>query len=107
MEWSDLIFAIDSIPAIFAVTNDPFIVYEANVFAILGLRALFFVLAGALDRFQYLKPAVAFILVFIGLKMALAGWIPLPTIIALGVIVVSLGVAIAASLLRERHRALT
>lgn len=107
VEWSDLIFAIDSIPAIFAVTNDPFIVYSSNVFAILGLRALFFVLAGALDRFQYLKPAVAFILVFIGLKMALAGWIPLPTIIALGVIVVSLGVAIAASLLRERHRALT
>ena len=66
VEWSDLVFAIDSIPAIFAVTRDPFLVYSSNVFAILGLRALFFVLAGMMDKFVYLKPGVALILVFVG-----------------------------------------
>ena len=66
VEWSDLVFAIDSIPAIFAITRDPFLVYSSNVFAILGLRALFFVLAGMMDRFVYLKPGVALILVFVG-----------------------------------------
>ena len=68
VEWSDLVFAIDSIPAIFAVTRDPFLVYSSNVFAILGLRALFFVLAGMMDRFAYLKPGVALILVFVGAR---------------------------------------
>jgi tellurite resistance protein TerC len=105
VEWSDLIFAIDSIPAIFAVTNDPFIVYSSNVFAILGLRALFFVLAGALDRFHYLKVGVALILVFIGLKMLLSGWFALPTPVALGVIVLMLGISVGTSLLRSRHDA--
>ncbi|HEV8150416.1 MAG TPA: TerC/Alx family metal homeostasis membrane protein, partial [Gemmatimonadales bacterium] len=65
VEWSDLVFAVDSIPAIFAITRDPFIVYSSNVFAILGLRALYFVLASAMDRFVYLKPAVAAILIFV------------------------------------------
>jgi tellurite resistance protein TerC len=105
VEWSDLVFAIDSIPAIFAVTNDPFIVYSSNVFAILGLRALFFVLAGALDRFHYLKVGVALILVFIGLKMLLSGWFALPTPVALGVIVLMLGISVGTSLLRSRHDA--
>ena len=105
VEWSDLVFAIDSIPAIFAVTKDPFIVYSSNVFAILGLRALYFVLAGALDRFQYLKVGVALILVFIGLKMALSGWFVLPTLAALGVILLTLGISVGASLLRPRHDA--
>jgi tellurite resistance protein TerC len=68
VEWSDLVFAIDSIPAIFAITRDPFLVYSSNIFAILGLRAMFFILAGMLDKFIYLKPGVAFILVFVGLK---------------------------------------
>ncbi len=72
VEWSDLVFAIDSIPAIFAITRDPFLVYSSNVFAILGLRALFFVLAGMMDKFVYLKPGVALILVFVGLKMTLS-----------------------------------
>ena len=103
VEWSDLVFAIDSIPAIFAVTKDPFIVYSSNVFAILGLRALFFVLAGALDKFQYLKVGVALILVFIGLKMALSGWFVLPTPVALGVIVLTLGISVGSSLLRSRR----
>jgi tellurite resistance protein TerC len=103
VEWSDLVFAIDSIPAIFAVTDDAFIVYSSNVFAILGLRALFFVLAGALDKFHYLKVGVAFILVFIGLKMASSGWVTIPTPIALGVIVVTLAVSVAASMVRTRR----
>ena len=78
VEWSDLVFAIDSIPAIFAVTRDPFLVYSSNVFAILGLRALFFVLAGMMDKFVYLKPGVALILVFVGGKMALSAWLHVP-----------------------------
>jgi tellurite resistance protein TerC len=105
VEWSDLVFAIDSIPAIFAVTQDPFIVYSSNVFAILGLRALYFVLAGALDKFQYLKVGVALILVFIGIKMAGSAWFVLPTPVALGVIVLLLAISVGASLLRARRGA--
>jgi tellurite resistance protein TerC len=105
VEWSDLVFAIDSIPAIFAITKDPFIVYSSNVFAILGLRALYFVLAGALDKFQYLKVGVALILVFIGIKMALSGYFELPTPVALGVIVLLLTISVAASLLKSRRDA--
>jgi tellurite resistance protein TerC len=102
VEWSDLVFAIDSIPAIFAVTRDPFLIYSSNVFAILGLRALFFVLAGMLDRFVYLKTGVAFILVFVGLKMLVSAWVHLPTLISLAVIITTLAVAVIFSL---RHSA--
>ena len=102
IEWSDLVFAIDSIPAIFAVTRDPFLVYSSNVFAILGLRALFFVLAGMMDRFMYLKPGVALILVFVGLKMTLSHWMHLPILVSLGVIVLILTGAVLLSL---RHSA--
>ena len=105
VEWSDLVFAIDSIPAIFAITKDPFIVYSSNVFAILGLRALFFVLAGALDKFQYLKVGVALILVFIGFKMALSGFFSVSTPVALGGIVVILAISVVASLLKTRRDA--
>ena len=84
VEWSDLVFAIDSIPAIFAITRDPFLVYSSNVFAILGLRALFFVLAGMMDRFAYLKPGVALILVFVGGKMAVSAWLHVPILASLG-----------------------
>jgi len=101
VEWSDLVFAIDSIPAIFAVTRDPFLVYSSNVFAILGLRALFFVLAGMLDKFVYLKPGVAFILVFVGLKMTLSAWVHIPTLLSLAVIVTTLAVAVVLSLRRS------
>jgi tellurite resistance protein TerC len=100
VEWSDLVFAIDSIPAIFAMTRDPFIVYSSNVFAILGLRALYFVLSGVMDKFHYLKPAVAAILVFVGLKMGLSGWIHLPTGLSLAVIVGLITAGVTASLLR-------
>ena len=102
VEWSDLVFAIDSIPAIFAITRDPFLVYSSNIFAILGLRALFFVLASMLDKFVYLKPGVAFILIFVGFKMTLSAWIHIPTLLSLGVIVVTLVTAVGLSL---RHSA--
>jgi tellurite resistance protein TerC len=102
VEWSDLVFAIDSIPAIFAVTRDPFLVYSSNVFAILGLRALYFVLAGMLDKFVYLRPGISFILVFVGLKMVLSGWFHVPILLSLGVIVTTLALAVILSL---RHSA--
>ncbi|MDH4130771.1 MAG: TerC family protein [Gemmatimonadota bacterium] len=102
VEWSDLVFAIDSIPAVFAVTRDPFIVYSSNLFAILGLRALFFVLAGALDRFHYIKPGVALILVFVGAKMISSAWIHPSTALSLAVIVTILFTSVVLSLLRPR-----
>ena len=105
VEWSDLVFAIDSIPAIFAVTRDPFLVYSSNVFAILGLRALYFVLAGMLDKFVYLKPGISFILVFVGLKMTLSGLFHIPTLISLGVIVITLALAVVLSLRRSAREA--
>jgi tellurite resistance protein TerC len=101
VEWSDLVFAIDSIPAIFAVTRDPFLIYSSNVFAILGLRALFFVLASMLDKFVYLKPGVAFILVFVGIKMTLSAWVHIPTALSLAVIVTTLATAVLLSLRRS------
>ena len=105
VEWSDLVFAIDSIPAIFAVTRDPFLVYSSNIFAILGLRALFFVLAGMMDKFVYLKPGVALILVFVGLKMALSRWLHLPTAASLAVVVIMLIGAVGLSLRRSAREA--
>jgi tellurite resistance protein TerC len=105
IEWSDLVFAIDSIPAIFAVTRDPFLVYSSNVFAILGLRALFFVLAGMLDRFVFLKTGVAFILVFVGLKMLVSAWVHLPTLISLAVIVTTLAISVILSLRHSSREA--
>jgi len=105
VEWSDLVFAIDSIPAIFAVTRDPFLVYSSNVFAILGLRALYFVLAGMLDKFVYLKPGISFILIFVGLKMLLSGWIHFPILLSLGVIVTTLALAVVLSLRQSAREA--
>jgi tellurite resistance protein TerC len=102
VEWSDLVFAIDSIPAIFAITRDPFLVYSSNIFAILGLRALFFVLASMLDKFVYLKSGVAFILIFVGFKMTLSAWVHIPTLLSLGVILTTLITAVGLSL---RHSA--
>src|SRR5262249_17020423 len=105
VEWSDLVFAIDSIPAIFAVTRDPFLVYSSTVFAILGLRALFFVLAGMMDRFVYLKPGVALILIFVGFKMLSSHWLHLPTLLSLGVIVATLAGAVILSLRKDAAEA--
>lgn len=98
VEWSDLVFAIDSIPAIFAITRDPFLVYSSNIFAILGLRALFFVLSGMVDRFRYLKPGVAIILAFVGTKMILSHWVHIPVLLSLGVILGVLATAVGISL---------
>jgi tellurite resistance protein TerC len=101
VEWTDLVFAIDSIPAVFAITRDPFIVYTSNIFAILGLRALFFVLADALDKFAYLKPGVGLILGFVGLKMIVGHWYHLPIGISLAVIVTILVGSIVMSIVRR------
>ncbi|MCA1733183.1 MAG: TerC family protein, partial [Acidobacteria bacterium] len=100
IETTDLIFAVDSIPAIFAVTQDAFIVYTSNVFAILGLRSLYFLLAGIIDRFYYLKPALSFILTFVGVKMVISHWYKLPISISLTVIVGALLIAVIASIIR-------
>lgn len=103
VEWSDLVFAIDSIPAVFAVTRDPIVVYASNIFAILGLRALFFVLAGAMDKFTYLKPGVALILVFVGIKMLGAAWFHISTVISLLVIISVLTAAVLLSLRKVKR----
>jgi tellurite resistance protein TerC len=105
VEWSDLVFAIDSIPAIFAVTRDPFLVYSSNVFAILGLRALFFVLAGMMDQFVYLRPGVAVILVFVGLKMTLSAWVHVPILLSLAIVLLTLAAAVVLSLRRSARDA--
>ncbi len=104
VEFSDLLFAVDSIPAIFAVTKDPFIVYTSNVFAILGLRSLYFALAGVMDKFHYLKIGLGVVLSFVGVKMILAhtAW-KIDTLVSLGVIVFVLGVSVVSSLLRPRR----
>jgi tellurite resistance protein TerC len=99
VESTDVLFAVDSIPAIFAVTQDPFIVFTSNVFAILGLRALYFVLAGVMDRFRYLKMSLVFLLAYVGVKMLLAHHYPIPTLVSLAIIGGILGVGVLASVL--------
>jgi len=103
VEWTDVVFAIDSVPAIFAVTRDPFIVYSSNIFAILGLRAMFFVLAGTIEAVRFLKGGVALILAFIGAKMLLSWWIAVPLEVSLGVVVTLLAGSVAASWLAPRR----
>src|SRR5438093_5002746 len=98
IEFADLVFAVDSIPAIFAVTTDPFIVYTSNVFAILGLRSMYFLLAGIVHRFAYLKYGLALILTFVGCKMVLVDMVRIPILASLGVIAVTLTLSIIASL---------
>jgi tellurite resistance protein TerC len=105
VEFTDLVFAIDSIPAVFAVTNDPFIVFTSNIFAILGLRSLYFLLAGVIDRFRYLKVGLALVLVFVGLKMALMDFYKVPIGVSLGVIAALLGGSVLASLALTRGQA--
>jgi TerC family integral membrane protein len=103
VEVSDVIFAVDSIPAIFAVTTDPFIVFTSNIFAILGLRSLFFLLANLVDKFRYLKVGLAAVLVFVGAKMTLVEWVKVPSLVSLLVVVAILGVAVVASLHAARR----
>ncbi len=118
---TDIIFAVDSIPAIFAITEDPFIVFTANVFALMGLRQLYFLLGGLLDRLEYLKYGIAFILAFIGVKLVAHAmhvnelpfinggehieWAPeIPTTVSLGVIVASIAIAAGASVIAARYK---
>jgi len=99
VEATDVVFAVDSIPAIFAVTRDPFIVFTSNVFAILGLRALYFVLKTIMDLFRFLKVGLGLVLVFVGGKMCVEHWLHVPAEISLLVVVSLLGLSVAASLL--------
>jgi tellurite resistance protein TerC len=103
VESTDLIFAVDSIPAIFAVTDNPFIVYTSNVFAILGLRSLYFLLAGVVDKFHYLKLGLSAVLVFVGVKMVLTDIYKIPIGLSLMVIASILSISIVASLVRARR----
>jgi tellurite resistance protein TerC len=96
----DVVFAVDSIPAIFAVTREPFIVYAANAFSLLGLAALYFVLANMLGRFRYLNVGLAVVLVFVGVKMTISDLYKIPVFLSLAVIVLTLGLAVLASALR-------
>lgn len=98
IEIGDLIFALDSIPAIFAITLDPFIVWTSNIFAIIGLRALYFLLAGMATRFRLLKYGIALILIYVGSKMLMAHWVAIPVIFSLGIIVGILGSFILVSI---------
>ncbi len=105
VELTDVVFAVDSIPAVFAVTRDPFIVYTSNIFAILGLRAMYFLLAGVMDKFRYLKVGLAAVLVFVGIKMTIVDLYKIPTAVSLGIVASLLGISVAASLVasaRER-----
>jgi tellurite resistance protein TerC len=103
VEVTDVVFAVDSVPAILAVSREPFIVFSSNAFAILGLRAMYFLLGDARERFHYLAHALGAILVFVGLKMALSHWWHVETLASLGVIVAILVVAIGASVVRNRR----
>jgi len=102
IEFTDLVFAFDSIPAIFAVTSDPFIVYTSNIFAILGLRSLYFALAGVIHKFHYLKIGLSMILIFIGMKMLIMDLYKVPTAYSLGVIAVVLTASVILSLLKPK-----
>jgi tellurite resistance protein TerC len=104
VELTDVIFAVDSIPAIFAVTTDPFIVFTSNIFAILGLRALYFLLADMADRFHLLKYGVAVVLVFVGIKLLIANWFHVPVLLSLSFVAVILAISVVVSLLVTRTK---
>lgn len=104
VEVSDVVFAVDSIPAIFAITTDPFIVFTSNIFAIMGLRALYFLLADMADRFHLLKYGLALVLTFIGTKMLIMPWFHMPVLVSLTVVAVLIAGSVMASLFVTRHR---
>jgi tellurite resistance protein TerC len=99
IEATDVVFAVDSIPAVFAITTDPFIVYTSNIFAILGLRSMYFLLAGVLDKFHFLKLGLALVLLFVGAKMVIVDWYKIPIGVSLGVIGGVLGLSVIASMI--------
>jgi tellurite resistance protein TerC len=102
VEGTDVIFALDSIPAILAITTDTFLVFTSNIFAILGLRSLYFILEGMMGRFRYLQVALAFVLVFIGAKMLLHSIFVFPNLVSLGVILAAVTAGVVASLMSDR-----
>ena len=99
VELTDLVFAVDSIPAVLAISNDPFIVFSSNVFAIMGLRALFFVLAGMLHEFHHLKTGLSLVLMFIGAKMLTAEYVEIPSLVALAITALLIGGSVVASII--------
>ena len=103
IEFTDLLFALDSIPAILAITTDTFVVITSNIFAILGLRSLYFLLAGVMEKFYYLKPGLIAILLFIGMKMMVSEKLDIPTHVSLLVVLGILGVALALSFVRAKR----
>ena len=105
IELTDLLFAVDSIPAVFAITRDPFIAYTSNICAVLGLRSLYFLVARLMDRFIYLRTGLALVLAFVGIKMIIADYFPLPRALSLGVIALILAVTIAMSVIATRNDA--
>ena len=105
IEVTDLVFAVDSIPAIFAITTDPFIVFTSNIFAIMGLRALYFLLADVADRFHLLKYGLAMVLTFIGTKMLILPWYHVPVGASLAIVAVLIGSSVIASVIATRKRA--
>jgi tellurite resistance protein TerC len=102
VETTDLVFALDSIPAIFAITTDPLLVFTSNIFAILGLRSLYFLLSGAVSKFCYLQTSLAFILTFVGIKMLIGHYYEIPNAVSLLVVVLVLTTGIIASLIKKR-----
>jgi tellurite resistance protein TerC len=104
IETTDIIFALDSIPAVLGITRDPFLVYTSNVFAMLGLRSLYFLLAGVVERFRYLRPALAVILAFAAAKLLFADWVHVSAEISMAVIASILGGAVLASLVAPASR---
>ena len=102
IEVTDVIFAVDSVPAVLAVSHEPFLVFASNAFAILGLRAMYFLLAGAREKFRYLSHALGGILVFVGLKMSVSHWVHLNTYLSLAIIVLMLVAAVLFSIRRNR-----
>jgi tellurite resistance protein TerC len=103
VEATDFVFALDSIPAVFGVTRDPFIVYSSNICAILGLRAFYFLLAGVLPAFRYLDEGLSVVLLFVGVKMLAAHWIEIPTAVALGIIGAIIAISILASIIATQR----
>jgi tellurite resistance protein TerC len=106
VEATDVVFAVDSIPAIFGITHDPFIVFTSNIFAILGLRALYFLLAGLMHELRYLNVGLGLVLVFVGIKMLIHNWVEVPVGVSLGVVALLLGGAVVVSLLRPAPKEL-
>jgi tellurite resistance protein TerC len=102
VEFSDILFAVDSIPAIFSITTDPFIVFTSNIFAILGLRSLYFFLSGMLDKFEYMKYSLIFVLMFVGVKMLIVHYVHIPALLSLGIILFVLILGVLFSVLNRR-----